>query len=297
MACYTLLYAFLGLSHKYWMYTHITVLCVSYKVNPSHQTPEEWQRSVSKCFCLQPEPPVTKRPNLSSLSARAPTSAQTHTNAYTYTRTHTTFLALSKKQTWKLNDSGYIYLFVTSSGGVFPAVIVWPVYCIVSSPSCSVQDSSLCLSLFVPVFWGAPLHSLLLSCWWKSQYKFFSQGPTSQRYSPLCGLCAPQVVSGTWFKSRPLKQTEPWRLMPWVFHKGWGRVQEGGEGGREGRSRGMRVWELETAFFSFGLWLFFWSGPTYLWCFSDGKRQRKRITELPFLILTTSSCGSYEEVN
>lgn len=156
---------------------------------------------------------------------------------------------------------------------MFPAVIVWSVFCIVSSSSCSVQDSSLCYSLFVPAFWGALLHSLLLSCRWKSQYKFFSQGPTSQRYSPLCGLCAPQVLSGTWFKSRPLNQSELWRLMPWVFHKGWGRVQEGGEGKEEERG-GVGGWECGSWRLPFFLsdGFFFLSGPTYLWCYSDGKR-------------------------
>lgn len=153
--------------------------------------------------------------------------------------------------------------------------------------------------LFVPVFWGAP-HSFCPEAEKITIWKvFFRRGPTSPKMSS--SLWTQLSWGPGWgmvrFKSRPLQQTELWRLMPWVFHKGWGRLEEGGEGGREGRRRGMRVWEFEIAFFFLSIFSFC-SGPAYLWCHSHGKKTEKennRAASLSFPSSTMSVLVLYIE--
>lgn len=212
----------------------------------------------------------TSQPELSQLSR--------HTYKHTVMLAHTHTV---HKQTTKLTQATFTF-FVTSSGGVFPAVIVSRVYCIVSSPSCTDQDSSLSLSQSSEVL---PSTHFFCPAAENHNIRSFCQGPTTQRWAPPCGLSCPGVRAGAWFNSRPLQQTERWRLMPWVFHKGWGRLEEGGGRGREGRRRGMRVWEFEIAsfFFSSSSSTFFFLSFFFFWVAqptSDvtlmGKKDRRR---------------------
>lgn len=135
---------------------HILYLCavacviyfsMLYTVYPRET--EESQRSVAKYFCLQPQPPVTKRPNFSDLSVRALTAGPDtrtliHATAYS--------LALQKQKLeteQKKTQAVFTCLLPVVCGWVFSCSysFMCVLNCVFTRLQCSGLISLVCLSL------------------------------------------------------------------------------------------------------------------------------------------------------
>lgn len=158
-----------------------------------------------------------------------PVTAETH--AHGHAGAHT--------QSIKPN-LGIVYLVVTRSRCAFPRSYIFT--CVLLCFLTELQWSGLisvsvclCPSLlrFFPLLW------LLFSFSWLTQIFLVrlcvcvspAEALLPRGRAPPSGLSCPGAWAGAWFNSRPLQQqTELWRRVPWLLHKGWGRPEK-----REGK--------------------------------------------------------------